>query len=111
MYEVPGSSQRMLAKTQGLKVDCVAYDLEDSVIPAKKGEARMNLSRFLHEPRTPGITERAVRINPVGSQWAEQDLLDMVSCIGINFPGQKLIIHSSGRRPLMHSLSLKSILP
>lgn len=77
--EVPGSSQRMLAKTQGLKIDCVAYDLEDSVTPAKKAEARMNVSRFLHEPRSPGILERAVRINPVGSRWAENDLLDVVN--------------------------------
>ena len=79
----------MLAKTQGLKVDCVAYDLEDSVIPAKKGEARINVSRFLHEPGTPGITERAVRINPVGSQWAENDLLDVVNCIRTIFLGGK----------------------
>lgn len=84
LNEVPGSSQRMLAKTQGLKVGCVAYDLEDSVTPAKKEEARMNVSRFLHEPRTPSITESAVRINPVGSEWAENDLLDVVSDIWIN---------------------------
>lgn len=69
----------MLAKTQSLKVDCVAYDLEDSVTPAMKTEARMNVSKLLHEPRTPGITERAVRINQLGSSWAEQDLLDVVN--------------------------------
>lgn len=69
----------MVAKTQGLKVDCVAYDLEDSVTPSKKVEARMNVSRFLHEPRPPDITERAVRINPVGSKWAENDLVEVVN--------------------------------
>lgn len=73
----------MLAKTRGLKVDCVAYDLEDSVTPAKKAEARMNVQRFLHEPRTPSITEHAVRINPVGSEWAETDLLDVVNAVRI----------------------------
>ena len=81
--QVPGSSQRMLAKTQGLKVDCVAYDLEDSVIPAKKKEARMNVTRLLNEPHMPNITERAVRINPVGSKWAENDLLDVVNGVRI----------------------------
>ncbi len=68
----------MLAKTKGLKVDCVAYDLEDSVTPHKKEEARMGVSRFLHEPRPLNITELAVRINPVTSTWAERDLLEVV---------------------------------
>lgn len=81
--EVPGSSHRMLAKTQGLKVDCVAYDLEDSVVPAKKAEARMNVCRVLHEPRALNITERAVRVNPIGSKWAEHDLRDVVTSVEI----------------------------
>lgn len=83
LNEVPGSSQKMLTKSRGLEVDCVAYDLEDSVTPAKKAEARMNVSRFLHEPRPSSITECAVRINPVGSEWAENDLLDVVNGIWI----------------------------
>ncbi|KAJ5086769.1 hypothetical protein NUU61_008076 [Penicillium alfredii] len=37
---VPGSSQRFLDKSRSLTADCVAYDLEDSVTPHMKAEAR-----------------------------------------------------------------------
>ena len=69
----------MLVKTQSLTVDCVAYDLEDSVIPSKKEEARSLLRTLLREAHTPGITEHAVRINPVASKWAEDDLVEVVT--------------------------------
>lgn len=74
----------MLVKTQSLRVDCVTYDLEDSVIPSKKEEARTILRKFLQEPHTPGITEHAVRINPVASKWAEDDLVEVVTVLTHN---------------------------
>ena len=72
---VPASSQKMLAKSRGLSVDCVAYDLEDSVSPNRKDEARQQLRHFLEEPTAPGINEVAVRINSLDSGLAEKDLL------------------------------------
>jgi citrate lyase beta subunit len=38
---VPGSNARALAKAENLPVDCVILDLEDSVIPEAKAEARV----------------------------------------------------------------------
>lgn len=69
----------MLNKTASLSVDCVAYDLEDSVTLGKKAEARANVSHFLRQSRLASVKENAVRINSVGSKLAEDDLMDLVS--------------------------------
>ncbi|KAF8477130.1 citrate lyase subunit beta-like protein [Kalaharituber pfeilii] len=71
---VPGSSIRMLEKSQKLNVDCVTYDLEDSVIPSFKGAARENIKQLLQRPRASGIREQAVRINAIKTGLAEDDL-------------------------------------
>jgi len=75
---VPGSSKKMLDKSRGLNVDCIAYDLEDSVTLGKKAEARQNLRHLLEQPRAAGIREQAVRINSVESGLALDDLQEVV---------------------------------
>ncbi|EFQ98607.1 citrate lyase subunit beta [Nannizzia gypsea CBS 118893] len=75
---VPGSSQRMLDKSRTLSVDCVAYDLEDSVTPSKKAEARSLVRAALDLPSPAGARERAVRINSVGSGLALADLTEVL---------------------------------
>lgn len=67
-------------------VDCVVYDLEDSVAPGKKVEARRNVCDFLLHGggdgsgtrSEEGVRESAVRINSVGSVFAEDDLRAVV---------------------------------
>jgi len=59
-------------------VDCVAYDLEDSVTPGKKAEARTAVRKALDQDIPKGIKERAVRINSVGSGLALGDLEEVV---------------------------------
>ena len=78
VFEVPGSSQKMLEKSRELTVDCVAYDLEDSVTPGKKVEARSNIRSILQKPRPRGIKENAVRINAVDTGLALDDLTEVV---------------------------------
>ena len=68
----------MLDKSRGLNVDCVAYDLEDSVTSWKKSEARKAIAKFLNQPRATGIKENAVRINAVDSGLALEDLTELV---------------------------------
>ncbi|MCJ1389338.1 hypothetical protein MMC18_002194 [Xylographa bjoerkii] len=68
----------MLEKSRGLTVDCVAYDLEDSVTPSKKSEARTTIRRFLDQPRAAGIKEQSVRINAVESGLALDDLTEVL---------------------------------
>ena len=59
-------------------MDCVAYDLEDSVTLGRKAEARTNIRKMLGQPRSPGIREQAVRINAVDSGLALVDLTEVV---------------------------------
>ncbi|OKL63916.1 hypothetical protein UA08_00478 [Talaromyces atroroseus] len=75
---VPGSSQRFLDKSRSLAADCVAYDLEDSVTPHKKAEARTLVRRALDQPAPLQIRERAVRINSVDSGLALGDLTEVL---------------------------------
>ncbi|KAL1974897.1 hypothetical protein VTN31DRAFT_5101 [Thermomyces dupontii] len=75
---VPGSSQRFLDKSWLLTADCVAYDLEDSVTPHKKAEARRLVRQALDQPAPPTIRERAVRINSVDSGLALADLSEVL---------------------------------
>ncbi|KAL1982068.1 hypothetical protein VTN96DRAFT_1781 [Rasamsonia emersonii] len=75
---VPGSSQKFLDKSRSLAADCVAYDLEDSVTPHKKAEARRLVRRALDQPAPARIRERAVRINSVESGLALKDLTEVL---------------------------------
>lgn len=81
---VPASSQRMLDKSRGLGVDCVAYDLEDSVSLNRKDEARQRLRQFLEQPAASGINEVAIRINAIESGLAEKDLAHLCTAPTLN---------------------------
>jgi citrate lyase subunit beta-like protein len=92
----------MLDKSRTLSVDCVAYDLEDSVTSTRKAEARALVRRAIDQPIPSGIRERAVRINSVRSGLAFADLSEMVgtypffwplsSAISVRFARNDLII-------------------
>ncbi|KAH6998142.1 Pyruvate/Phosphoenolpyruvate kinase-like domain-containing protein [Ilyonectria sp. MPI-CAGE-AT-0026] len=73
---VPGSSQKMLTKSLGLHSDNVTYDLEDSVTPGLKPQARDNLRAHISslQTRPISIAELAVRINAVSTPYALADL-------------------------------------
>ncbi|KAF1999540.1 citrate lyase [Amniculicola lignicola CBS 123094] len=77
MY-VPSSSPKMLEKARTMTVDTIAYDLEDSVAPHKKVEARHNLQSILSQPRPPTIRETCVRINSVDTGLALADLTEIL---------------------------------
>ncbi len=78
---VPGSSPRMLAKAPTLPADEVFLDLEDSVTPRGKEEARSNVVEALVAGDWTGKTV-AVRINSVQTQWAADDVIAVVSGAG-----------------------------
>lgn len=75
---VPGSSQRFLDKSRSLTADCLAYDLEDSVTPHMKAEARSLVRRAIDQSAPQHVRERAVRINSVDSGLALGDLTEVV---------------------------------
>ncbi len=70
---VPASNRRALDKTHELACDVVIFDLEDSVFPEKKAEARANLRRFFQETPLRGC-ETVIRINGLGSPYRAADL-------------------------------------
>ncbi len=63
MLFMPGDSLRKMTKATQLDVDSIVMDLEDSVAPAQKAEARHIVSEALNTLDF-GRTERLVRLNP-----------------------------------------------
>jgi hypothetical protein len=68
----------MLEKSFAMHADNVTYDLEDSVAPHMKPEARSNLRSILNKPRPSGIKEMCVRINSVDTGLALDDLTEVL---------------------------------
>ncbi|MGW5239205.1 HpcH/HpaI aldolase/citrate lyase family protein [Monashia sp. NPDC004114] len=80
---VPGSSPKMLSKAQGLEADEVFLDLEDSVAPDAKVDARRNIVQALNHGDWSGKT-RVVRVNDCTTPWAFDDVAAVVRGAGSN---------------------------
>jgi citrate lyase beta subunit len=72
MY-MPGDDMHKIQKAIGLEVDCICMDIEDGVAVNRKAAARETIVQALQTLEF-GRSEKAVRINPVGSGLEEQDL-------------------------------------
>ncbi len=80
---VPGSSDKMLAKAQGLPADQVFLDLEDSVAPLAKEDARKNVVAALNGGDWGGKV-RVVRVNDLTTRWTYRDVIEVVEGAGAN---------------------------
>jgi citrate lyase subunit beta/citryl-CoA lyase len=80
---VPGSSPKMLDKAQGLPADQVFLDLEDSVAPLAKVDARKNVVAALNDGGWAGKT-RVVRVNDWTTTWTYADVIEIVEGAGAN---------------------------
>ena len=69
---VPADSNNKMLKGLESAADAVIFDLEDSVVPARKPIARELLT--LLPERRDGEPERWVRINPLGTEAHDEDL-------------------------------------
>lgn len=78
LLSVPAINQRALEKARSLACDGVIFDLEDSVAPERKREARENLARFLAEGRPEG-RETVVRINALSGEFGRLDMEAVVA--------------------------------
>ena len=78
---VPGSSEKMMAKSAGLDCDYVFLDLEDAVAPSAKAEARGLIVDALNshdwQPKTV-----SVRINDVQTEYCHDDIIEIVTGAG-----------------------------
>lgn len=87
----PGDSERKMTKAADGEADIVLLDLEDSVMPENKAEARQSVARFLHS-RTD--TDRLwVRVNPLAGGQTEADL----NAVMVARPGGILLPKAEGR--------------
>jgi len=80
---LPANNSRALDKLPGLSCDSVVFDLEDSIAPGAKAEARENLRRFFADGRAaalPAGMETVIRINALSSPWGGEDLLAARGC-------------------------------
>ncbi|MGE0773794.1 MAG: CoA ester lyase [Sphingomonadaceae bacterium] len=76
---IPGDSEKKLAKADAAGADAIILDLEDSVAPAKKQDAREKTHLFLTDrPRSQHGFQIWVRINPLDSDLALGDLAAIV---------------------------------
>jgi citrate lyase subunit beta/citryl-CoA lyase len=71
---VPGSSERFIAKARDVVVDEVMLDLEDSVAPSAKEEARDRVVGALQRGGWEGRLV-AVRVNDATTRWAYRDVI------------------------------------
>ncbi len=78
---VPGSSEKMMAKSAGLDCDHVFLDLEDAVAPNSKALARGLIVEALNKhdwkPKT-----LCVRINDVETEYCHDDIIEIVTGAG-----------------------------
>ena len=76
---VPASNDRALQKVISLDCDCIIFDLEDSVSPEAKSDAREKLIRFFEKNPTSRAT-RIIRMNSLESIYGLPDLNCVLSC-------------------------------
>lgn len=86
MLFVPADSERKLEKSTSLPADALVFDLEDSVLPARKPVARQMLQRFL--PAYSGTGQAWIRVNDLESGELLKDLAAVVPLapVGIVLP-------------------------
>lgn len=69
---MPGANARALEKARGLHADALILDLEDSVAPQAKEDARAAVCAMVAKGAYPG-RETVIRVNGPGSPWFEAD--------------------------------------
>jgi citrate lyase subunit beta/citryl-CoA lyase len=70
---VPGDNERALAKAPGIEADALILDLEDSVAPGSKAQARERVCRAVVSGEL-GERVVAIRVNGADTAWHEGDL-------------------------------------
>jgi len=77
MLFVPGDSARKFAKARLTGADALILDLEDSVAPSQKADARAHVAELLDD-QTPREWTFFVRVNPLDSGLLQDDLRAVV---------------------------------
>ena len=78
---VPGSSAKMIEKAKQLPADQVFLDLEDSVAPDAKADARSRVAAGVAGSGWSGQL-RGVRVNDWTTPWTHADVIEVVAAAG-----------------------------
>lgn len=70
---MPGANERALEKARSLAADALILDLEDSVAPEAKAEARAKVAAAV-TTRGYGSREIVIRVNGLDTPWGAEDL-------------------------------------
>ncbi len=70
---VSAHEERHIEKSRKLSADSIIFDLQESVPPSKKVEARALLVKMFENPDF-GYSEKIVRVNSLDSEWGMDDL-------------------------------------
>ncbi|MEM8626594.1 MAG: CoA ester lyase [Pseudomonadota bacterium] len=70
---MPGANARALEKAKTLAADCVILDLEDSVAPAAKADARAQVCAAVQAGGY-GAREVVIRVNGLDTPWGRDDI-------------------------------------
>jgi citrate lyase subunit beta / citryl-CoA lyase len=70
---MPGSNQRALVKARDLQADALVFDLEDSVAPDAKQQARERVQEAASSTAYAGRI-LAIRVNAIGTEWHDEDV-------------------------------------
>ena len=71
---MPGANERALEKAKTLPTDSLILDLEDAVAPDAKANARARVCAAAASGEY-GQRELTIRVNSIGTQWHDDDLL------------------------------------
>ena len=74
---VPGANEKMLLKSLATEADSLILDLEDAVTPENKGSARKIICEWLDTVDF-AEKEKVVRINPIGTDWGNADVEELM---------------------------------
>ena len=77
MLFVPGGNEKLLSKSLSLDVDSIIIDLEDSVAPQMKNEARKQAAKAFEKEDFRG-KEKVVRVNSLKTDYGYDDLSIML---------------------------------
>ena len=86
---VPASRPELFAKAEASAADSLSFDLEDSVVEARKNEARRTLAEYLASRTANGKTV-VVRINAANTEYFDADIEAMVGA-GVQILNQPMI--------------------
>lgn len=101
---VPGNSEKMILKARESVADALILDLEDSIVPEQKLEARATVVRALREMNF-GDKDVFVRINPLTTEFGLEDARAVAAAgaPGILLPKAERVDDVTSLAPILQS--------